>query len=186
MSPILDLIGSAKGYGWGALSVASSFESIATATPSGVSSVTFSSIPSTYKSLSLRINALGTDGDTIQVEFNSDTGANYAYHRFAGTGSAAAAGYYTPLNWIPISDASYQGINPTYPTPLIFDIIDYASTTKNKTTRTLTGIDKNGSGVISLQSGLWLSTSAITSIKVYGFSNFNSGTTIALYGIKGA
>ena len=163
-----------------------SFESIATFTGNGTaSSYTFSSIPSTYKSLQLRINVLGSDGDSIQIQFNSDTATNYVYHYLAGTGSAAAASNGTSLSWIPISDASYQGINPTYPTGIIVDIIDYASTTKNKTTKTFNGIDKNGSGVITLQSGLWLSTSAITSIKVYGFSNLNSGSTIALYGIKG-
>ena len=163
------------------------YESIATFTGNGTATnYTFTSIPSTYKSLQLRINVLGSDGDSIQIQFNSDTAANYVYHFLAGTGSAAVASAATALSWIPISDASYQGINPTYPTAIITDIIDYASGSKNKVTRSFAGIDKNGSGVVDLMSGLWISTSAITSIKVFGFNNLNTGTTISLYGIKGA
>ena len=167
--------------------IPNSFESIATFTANGTTtSYTFTSIPSTYKSLQLRINVLGTDGDSIQIGFNNDTTTNYVYHRLSGTGTAAASGNSTGVSWIPVSDASYQGINPTYPTPIIVDITDYSSSSKYKTVRSFTGIDKNGSGVVVLSSGLWLNTSAISTIIVYGFSNLNSGTTIALYGIKGA
>jgi hypothetical protein len=40
---------------------------------------------------------------------------------------------------------------------------------------------------MTLRSGLWLDTSAISSLSVTtDFSTFSSGTTISLYGIKGA
>jgi hypothetical protein len=69
----------------------------------------------------------------------------------------------------------------------ILDIHDYTSTTKNKTFRSITGRDNNGSGQITLYSGLWLSTSAITSISLNtSGSNFTTASTFALYGIKGA
>jgi hypothetical protein len=65
------------------------------------------------------------------------------------------------------------------------DILDYANTNKFKTTRTLTGSDLNGSGVVSLDSGSWRSTSAITSITFTARANLiNTYSSFALYGIK--
>jgi len=56
----------------------SSFESIATATGSGQTSVTFSSIPSTYKHLQIRIIARDNSGNgggsgALRLRFNGDT-----------------------------------------------------------------------------------------------------------------
>lgn len=68
------------------------------------------------------------------------------------------------------------------------DILDYTSTNKNKTMRTLQGMDSNGGGTISLHSGLYYgTTNAVTSIKLYAASggNLNQYSHFALYGIKG-
>jgi len=69
---------------------------------------------------------------------------------------------------------------------MILDIIDYTSTSKYKTLRMVSGGDVNGTGgVVSLDSALWLSTSAITSLTIKAdYTAFASGTTFALYGIK--
>jgi hypothetical protein len=51
----------------------------------------------------------------------------------------------------------------------------------------LTGYDANGSGKVSLYSGLWRSTSAIDSVVlVQNAGNFAQNSQFALYGIKGA
>jgi hypothetical protein len=64
------------------------------------------------------------------------------------------------------------------------DILDYANTNKFKTTRTLEGYDANGSGNVSLTSGLWQSTSAINSITITAVGTFNQYSQFALYGVK--
>jgi hypothetical protein len=69
---------------------------------------------------------------------------------------------------------------------MICDVLDYANTNKFKTLRSLTGNDRNGSGSIWLDSGLWRSTSAITSIKFTTGTAFAQYSQFALYGIKGA
>ena len=68
------------------------------------------------------------------------------------------------------------------------DILDYKSTSKFKTTRSLGGFDNNGSGIVHFTSGLWRSTNAVSSIKLYPQQGgiFAQYTSIALYGIKGA
>jgi hypothetical protein len=67
----------------------------------------------------------------------------------------------------------------------IIDIHDYASTTKNKTVRTFSGVDMNGSGLVYLTSGLWLNTAAVNSVllKPDG-GDFDTGSSVALYGIN--
>ena len=172
------------------------YDSLATVTvPSGgLASVTFAGIPSGYKHLELRIFAKtdrATFGeDLIWGRFNGDTGANYTYHYLNGDGSTATAGGATSS-----SSGFYAGESTASGTTgfgaTILTILDYANTSKNKTTRTLTGIDFNGTvagygGQITLTSGLWQSTYAITSINLRP----NAGTQyiqhsqFALYGVK--
>jgi hypothetical protein len=75
----------------------------------------------------------------------------------------------------------------------IIDILDYANTNKYKTFRNLNGNDINGTiasvgGYISLLSGLWMKTNAITSLKfapVNG-TTFTQYSQFALYAVKGA
>ena len=64
----------------------------------------------------------------------------------------------------------------------VTDFLDSYSTTKNKTIRTFGGY----SGELSLNSGLWQSTSSITSITIRTTTdNFAIGSRFSLYGIKG-
>jgi len=164
-----------------------SYESIATATPSGTGTVTFSSIPSTYASLQIRFSLLtSSSGWSSYLRLNGDTGSNYVYHYIAGTGAAVSAAGVTANSSIDFSSLN-SGSNTTNPSVGIIDIHDYASTTKNKVIRDFAGIDKNGSGDVNLISGLWLNTAAITSVTLtVPVATFSSGTTFSLYGIKGA
>jgi hypothetical protein len=67
------------------------------------------------------------------------------------------------------------------------DILDYTSTNKNKTVRSLGGFDRNGGGIITLSSSLWFKTpEAITSIRLKPqSSSWTQYSSFALYGIKG-
>jgi len=167
--------------------IPSNFESIATATGTGSSgTVTFSSIPSTYASLQIRWIAKDNVGsEFINVRLNGDTGSNYARHALRGNGAtvgAAGGASQTSFYGFGVSN----GTNSTYNNVGILDIHDYASTTKNKTVRTISGVDGNGTGEIDLLSGLWMSTSAVTSVSfiMTGGANFDTTTVFSLYGIK--
>lgn len=164
----------------------SSFESIATITPSGTNSVTFSSIPSTWTHLQVRFNGVSSSAaGSWYMRFNGDSGANYTNHWLAGSGSAASAGGNTGR--YSIAGLITKGGVATYPSVGIIDVLDYTSTTENKVGRYFAGADNNSTGgSIELTSGVWLNTSAITSLTLYYDYTLNSGTTIALYGIKGA
>jgi hypothetical protein len=174
----------------GHLTPPSSFYNIATATPSGTNTVSFTSIPSTYKSLQIRINALTSSaGGSIRGTLNGDTTvANYIGHYLDGLASSGTvvAGANSGVGWMSMG-LTYAGMVTTYPNVTIIDIIDYASTSKNKTVRSFAGADNNGSssGSVGLVSGLWMSTSAVNRVDITaGSGNYQTGTTIALYGVN--
>jgi hypothetical protein len=153
----------------------------------GASSIDFTSIPSTYKHLQIRAMASTSSSTASYFRFNSDTGSNYARHMLQGNGSSAAAyaGSSQTSMWF-VSDIN---VSP-YVAGAVVDILDYASTSKNKTIRSLSGVDNNntsGNNAIIFASGLWMNTNAISSISIFPLSgNFQQYSSFALYGIKGA
>ena len=177
----------------GAGGAGTAYESISTVTAAGgETSLTLSSISSTFTHLQVRAIArdtyTGTNIRSLLVRFNSDTGSNYARHIFYGNGtSALATGTDTTTFMNLWSCAPADGMTASVYGGILLDVLDYASTTKYKTMRGFTGADVNGTGSVNLVSGLWQSTSAITSITFIAEATaFKAGTTFALYGIKAA
>jgi hypothetical protein len=169
------------------------YESIATVTlGSSQSSITFSSIPSTYQHLQIRFLAKTSRAnvaDYAKLEINGDTTtSNYRSHSLNGNGSSTFSENHAnaiELGGFPgNTNASMFGAG-------VIDILDYANTSKYKTLRTINGFDQNsataGASWIGLDSGLWMSTSAITSLVITSgtSSNFVQYSHFALYGIKG-
>jgi hypothetical protein len=156
------------------------YDPIATQTlVSAASSVTFSSIPSTYTDLVLIVNSARTaSNDSVSLEFNGDTGSNYSRLLMYGTGSSAATFRESNATLIEI------GVQDTSNCTNIFNVINYANTTSNKSVVARA----NATGVrVSYGIGVWRNTSAITSIKLAtGGSTFIAGSTFTLYGIKAA
>jgi hypothetical protein len=170
----------------------SDYESIATVTvgSGGSSSITFSSIPSTYKHLQIRAlmqSTVSSGGDSIKFTINSDTGSNYARHTLQGDGASAVAGGIGSTTFANTGETAVVG-NTNIFTGMVLNILDYANTNKTKTFMILSGFDVNGSGgVLNFRSNLWNSTSAITRIDFATStgSNISQYSSFALYGIKG-
>lgn len=163
-----------------------SYESIATVDvgAGGVSSVTFSGIPSTYKHLQIRLIAQSNQSSTSGVmQFNGDTASNYSNHYLSGDGSSAAAGSL-------LSSFMYSNYIPSSSNTNVFgagviDILDYSDTNKYTTFRSLSGGDLNGSGIAALYSGSWRNTAAITSITLTrGVGLLSQYSSFALYGVN--
>lgn len=189
--------GNATGYGPYSSASASatpvdpqSFESIATANGTGSSgTITFSSIPSTYKHLQIRAIAPVGNYITGKLQFNSDTGSNYTRHSLVGNGGGTAQSTYSGASQTYISLGNDNGYGrSSYPYNMVIDILEYTNTNKYKTMRMLAGFDTHAADgqEVCLQSGLWMSTSAISTI-TFGLTSGNYPTTasFALYGIKG-
>jgi len=181
---------SSKFWDQSSVIITNSYESIQTVTvgAGGSSSISFTSIPSTYKHLQIRAfcksTTTGSNVTSIYGQFNSDTSSNYARHFINGSGSAAGA------NGSASQTSMFFGTGiettPNVFAANIIDILDYANTNKYKTTRSSSGVDANGSGFVQFMSGLWINTAAITSITILpNADNFAQYSHFALYGIKG-
>ena len=167
-----------------------SFDSISTATGTGSSgTITFSSLPTTYTHLQIRYVGRVTNADTgenLFIQFNSDTGTNYTWHYVEGTPGAPTTSGSTNATRILSGRLSAANAAANIMGVGIIDILDYRNTSKNKTVKTESGQDRNSVGQKRWDSGVWRSTSAITSITLINGSgtNFTTASVFALYGIE--
>ncbi len=174
--------------------IPNSFESIATVTvgSGGASSVTFSSIPSTYAHLQIRYTARSSESANdswCYTTFNGSTsGTDYYYlHYLLGNGSSASASAADNINAVYTGRLAAANSGTSIFGVGVIDILDYANTNKNKTVRVLSGCDRNGAGDVVLNSGLYISTTAISSLNIVpgNSASFAQYSQFALYGIKG-
>ena len=164
----------------------STYEAIATQTlASETTSITFSSIAATYTDLRIVFVVVKPAAGNVagRIRFNSDSGANYSYLWMVGNGTSATTGLGTSTAEIELFTGS--AVTTTNPQLQIIDIFRYAGSTF-KTVLWQESSDKNGSGAVSRNVGLWQNTSAINNIQLSDSSgrNFGVGTTATLYGIK--
>jgi hypothetical protein len=147
-----------------------------------IGTVTFSSIPATYRDLILvmnhKVNTSATS-DNWFMRFNSDTGANYSFVRMYGNGSSAFSGSGTSRTYID------NFLDPTGSfTNNVFQIMDYSATDKHKT---VLARENLASEQVIAKAHRWASTSAITSISLTGPDSgtdlFSVGSTFSLYGV---
>ena len=191
MTPMLGIM--ASGISGNLFAPSGAYDSIATFTSSGSTNlIQFTSIPSTYKHLQLRIvarSAQSAANDTVYFRFNGDSGNNYSRHMLYSDGYNALASSYNPENVVFAGTIAAASATTNALGSYVVDILDYANTSKKKVTRALGGYDANGAGAINYRSANWNSTSAITSITLANYTagaNFANGSHFALYGIKGA
>jgi hypothetical protein len=168
----------------------STYEPIATQTlGSNTTTVTFSSIASTYTDLIIVLN--GKDGSVtsadISIQFNSDTGSNYSFTYLYGNGTTAASGRASNNTAARLGYFTTRGTTDGYMG--IAQIMNYSNTTTFKTMITRSNALSSNTTYPGTETivNLWRSTSAITSIDIKSpTSTFATGSTFTLYGIKAA
>jgi hypothetical protein len=172
--------------------MANTFIKIASVTvgSGGASTIDFTSIPSTYTDLCVKISARSSysSGEGVSMRFNGSSGANYTYKQLYGFGSSV--GSYGPPS---LETYGFLGtIGGTNYTASTFNSIDlyvpnYASS-NNKSFSVDTVAENNSATVnqLDLIAGLWSQTAAITSITLtsYNAANFVQYSTATLYGIS--
>jgi hypothetical protein len=163
--------------------MASTYSPIQTQTlGSNQSTVTLSSIPSTYTDLILVVNAKwSTTNGNCLVRFNGDSASNYNYLRLSTNGSVTASA--TGNNQSSLVNL-FDIENPTTTLGFfMFYIKDYASTNNKVAWYSHNTTTDNLKRYIAQ----WRSSSTINSIS---FTNDNAtcvtGSTFTLYGIKAA
>jgi hypothetical protein len=144
---------------------------------SATGSVTFSSIPATYRDLIVVLSGTRTGNNNIHFRFNDDSGSNYLNVAAAGSGSGTTSlSETTTYNFVTV-----YALETNTQLNTIFQVMDYSATDKHKTS--LTRFSQAGSGV-TMFAGRWANTAAINSIRVFtGNNDFGTGTVMSLYGV---
>lgn len=153
------------------------------------STVTFSSIPSTFTDLVVRVSARNDDSGTVNgvlnVRFNGLSTSIYSFTALYGNGSAASSARASATTSITdIYQAGDLATSNTFGTEEIY-IPNYLSTTK-KPVGSYGASESNTSAVtMAANAGLVDLTSAITSITLLNNSTkqFLSGSSFYLYGL---
>jgi hypothetical protein len=178
--PFLETLGnaSARAFGFtrGSAGSSSAIELINTQIlGSATASVTFSSIPQTYKHLQIRIFSKdsSTNGYTVMT-WNSNNTNFFGESLYAG-GNAQSFYFGGAMTVSPSNNVEYSGT--------LIDILDYTATNKFKFSRSLGG---------STYNSMWLSGAttiadyaAITTLTFTGASTYTAGSRFSLYGVKG-
>jgi len=152
----------------------------------GASSIDFTSIPSTYTDLCLKISARSTanDAQNVFVKFNSSTSGysdKFLYGDGSTTGSTTSGNTSAGCACV-ISGANYT--SSTFGNGEIY-IPNYASS--NNKSFCSDSVSENNATLSYQQmfANLWSNTAAITSINLFlSGGNFAQYSTATLYGIK--
>jgi hypothetical protein len=153
--------------------MAITYEPIATQTlGTTATTITFSSIPSTYTDLKVVLSFSMTGFSSVTFRINGDaTNGNYPSRELlAGSVSTTYFG-----------SSSYSNAGGM----ITYDVFSYANTVGHKALwATMFGFGGVGETLLKY-GGRWASTSAVTSVTL-GCSTFAAGTIATLYGIKAA
>jgi hypothetical protein len=150
---------------------------------SAASSVTFSSIPATYRDLVAVINVVGLSGSPTskagKMKLNSLHGSDVFMY---GNGSSGSSG--SDASTVTVPFQNNHGV-------FIINIMDYSATDKHKT---ILGRHSVASNFVWANAGRVATTNAITSVEFIcpdtdeeiaeeASDTFNIGSTFSLYGI---
>jgi hypothetical protein len=154
------------------------YTALATVTlASSASSVTFSSIPATYRDLIIVLNGTTNASSGIGARFNSDSGSNYSGVRMIGSSAGAISDSFSSLSRI-LQTAG----NTSLRTAFISQVMDYSATDKHKTVLTRHNITNDTTAAIAAR---WANTAAVTTIQIFATDadTIATGTVISLYGV---
>jgi hypothetical protein len=175
--------------------MANTFVKIATVSlGSAAASIDFTSIPSTYTDLCLKISGRSDYSGTraaVYITFNSNTGSNYSSRRLIGYDSNLTLSDSSSAG-APTANATLGAIVGSTATASTFSnnelyMPNYAGSTNKSFSHDFT-VENNSSSAwqVGLSAALWDQTSAITSISLslQAASNFVTNSTATLYGIS--
>lgn len=152
----------------------------------GAASISFSSIPSTYTDLCLKLSARLDSNpqsglwSSIYIALNSSS-SNFSYRLLYGSGSSAASQTgTTEIAWVDSSAATAN----TFGNAELY-IPNYAGSTNKSISTDFVQESNASASLMGLNASLWSNTAAINAISFTPPSgNFAQYTTAYLYGIK--
>jgi len=143
---------------------------------SSAASVSFASIPASYRDLILVFRGTLGSGTSSELELriNGDTGSNYS--RVVAFGDGSSTGSFADTH----TSFRFAFGNNTHPFTNIVQFMDYSATDKHKT---MLNRDSQANRTSAMSAARWANTAAMTSLLVYSAQNLAAGTTLNLYGV---
>lgn len=143
------------------------------------SSVSFSSIPATYRDLVVVMDlTTSVDNGLVQMELNANaSGYNFVF--MSGNGSTTTSGASTGNTFMRLNLTTRT--NSTTRSNFIANLLDASATDKHKT---VISRFNNASTGTEAFANRWGNTARVTSVRLFlGSGNFNSASIFSLYGI---
>ena len=156
----------------------STYVALATTTlGASASSVTFSSIPASYRDLVLVVGGLASSQANFYLQFNNDTGTNYSWVNAVGYSSSAASGSSSSDN-----ETGSAALIGSSQSTILVNLLDYSATDKHKS---LLLRSMGGTNEIRMGAARWANTAAINEIDIsLNTGTLSSGSTFSLFGIE--
>jgi len=151
----------------------------------GTASISFTSIPSTYTDLVVRMSGRSNRSatfDNLNIGFNGSTsnfsGRVLVGYGNSGTESGTATGLIASINSATSTSNTFTSVDVYIP--------NYASNNNKSFSADAVNENNDGFAVAFLGAGLWSNSAAITSVQLYPVNGtgFVEHTTAYLYGIK--
>lgn len=159
----------------------------------GASSINFTSIPSTYTDLCIKLSARGTLGggitwQNLRLRFNGDSGSNYSY-RLLATLSGSVLSASETSTYLRYSYGNYADSTASTFSNAEYYITNYTSS-NNKSISYDSVVENNSSSVyaLAITAGLWSNSAALSSIAITpdAGGDWAQYSTAYLYGISNA
>jgi hypothetical protein len=142
---------------------------------SSASSLSFASIPASYRDLILVGDFTGSTIALVKLYLNNDTTAsNYSLVSMSGTSGGTGSGT--------AADSWFGAIYGSNKQTTISQIMDYSATDKHTTILTRTG--NAAQSEVAAYAARWANTAAVTSVLLSPASGtFSTGSTFNLFGV---
>jgi hypothetical protein len=176
------------GLKWQAAAASGGFTEISSTSPTGVSTVTFSSIPATYKHLVVSVKNLkiaAPDNLDLRVRFNGVTSSDYFFTSIKLTDTTVSGGNAGSQTAMRVGDLTANATNNYRNLFAEFWIYNYAVAFNPTLTGTMQGANNSDNRHFATYRGLLDSQVVVSSITLFnnGGQNFTGGT-IYLYGVS--
>jgi hypothetical protein len=156
----------------------------------GTSSIDFTSIPSTYTDLCLKLSIRTSASVTdvyFNMNFNNDTGANYTMRSLSGSGATATSDTFTSQNNAYVYQADGNTATASTFSNIEIYVPNYAGSTQKSFSTD--GVAESNTATANnrwnaLQASIWTGTAAINRVSFTPASGtFLQHSTAYLYGI---
>jgi hypothetical protein len=148
----------------------------------GASSIDFTSIPNNYRDICLFITLRNGGIEAADFRLNGDTTSSYTWYYVQSTGTSMTRGAATGTSVAEAMVTNGTSTSNTFSSSVLY-FPNYTSGVHKVFSLETAEEESATTAYMRLAGGRWANTSAITSISIFGATNFVQHSSAYLYGI---